>query len=354
MERTMSSKQGRLKQGRLSYRSSGVDIDAGDALVGRLKQIARVTSRPEVLAGIGGFGALVKIPRKYKNPLLVSGADGVGTKLRLGIEAGSVSGLGQDLVAMCVNDVLVSGAEPLFFLDYFSSGYLDPRVAEAVVSGVAAGCKAAGCALVGGETAEMPGLYAKGDFDLAGFCVAVVERVRLIDGRKVRPGDVLIGLPSTGPHSNGYSLIRAILARAKVSLGMMFDNGTFAEALLAPTRIYVKPVLKVLSRNIRVHAMAHITGGGITGNLVRMFPGNCSAAIDTASWLRPGIFDWLQREGGIDEDEMRRVFNCGVGFVLVVPPADADAALSLLKHSRLRPWVMGNVRRDESSSVYYL
>lgn len=349
MEGTMSNQKHRL-----SYRASGVDIDAGDALVGRLKEIARGTSRQEVLAGIGGFGALIRIPKKYKYPLLVSGADGVGTKLRLGIEAGSVSGLGQDLVAMCVNDVLVSGAEPLFFLDYFASGQLEPDVAEAVVSGVATGCKAAGCALVGGETAEMPGLYAEGDFDLAGFCVAVVERSRLINGRKVRPGDVLIGLPSTGPHSNGYSLIRTILARSRVSLEMTFEKATLGEALLAPTRIYVKPVLNILSRGIRVHAMAHITGGGITGNLVRMFPDNCGAVVDTASWTRPAIFEWLKREGCIHEDEMRRVFNCGVGFVLVVPPADADITLSFLKRSRLRPWVMGNVTRDETHSVGYL
>lgn len=337
----------------LSYQASGVDINAGDVLVGRLKEIARGASRPEVLAGVGGFGALVKIPKRYKNPLLVSGADGVGTKLRLGIETGMVSGLGQDLVAMCVNDVLVSGAEPLFFLDYFAAGQLDSHVAETVVSGVAAGCKSAGCALVGGETAEMPGMYTKGDFDLAGFCVAVVERSRLIDGRKVKPGDVLIGLPSTGPHSNGYSLIRAILARAEVPLEMKFEQTTLAETLLAPTKIYVKPVLKVLSRGIHIHAMAHITGGGITGNLVRMFPDDCSAVIDTASWIRPAIFEWLQREGRIDEEEMRRVFNCGVGFVLVVPSGEADIALSLLKRSRLHPWVIGHVKRDQTRSVYY-
>lgn len=341
------------QQHRLSYQASGVDIKAGDALVGRLKEIARGTSRPEVLAGIGGFGALVNIPKRYKNPLLVSGADGVGTKLRLGIEAGAVAGLGQDLVAMCVNDVLVSGAEPLFFLDYFAAGQLDSKVTEAVVSGVAAGCKSAGCSLVGGETAEMPGMYAKGDFDLAGFCVAVVERSQLIDGRRVRPGDVLIGLPSTGPHSNGYSLIRAILSRARVSLGMKFEETTLAETLLAPTQIYVKPVLKVLSRGIHIHAMAHITGGGITGNLVRMFPDNCSAVVDTASWIRPAIFEWLQREGCIDEEEMRQVFNCGVGFVLVVSPGEVDTVLSLLKRSRLRPWVMGSVKRGKTRSVHY-
>lgn len=338
----------------LSYRDAGVDIDAGDALVDDIKQIVRSTHRPEVLAGVGGFGALVGLPKKYRQPVLVSGTDGVGTKLRLGIDAGRVTGLGQDLVAMCVNDVLVSGAEPLFFLDYYATGRLDPQVAAAVVRGIAQGCKLAGCALVGGETAEMPGMYADGDFDLAGFCVAVAERSKLIDGRRIRPGDVLIALPSSGPHANGYSLIRKILARSGARLDAVFGRGVLADALLAPTRIYVNPVLRLLAAGLPVHGMAHITGGGITGNLTRMFPTHCAAVVDTASWGRPAIFDWLQDEGGVAEDEMRRVFNCGVGFVLVVPRRAADAVLMRLRRARLRPWALGEVvARGDADDVRY-
>lgn len=327
----------------LTYRDAGVDIEAGDALVGDIKKIARGTRRPEVMAGVGGFGALVELPKKYKRPVLVSGTDGVGTKLRLGIDTGRVQGLGQDLVAMCVNDVLVSGAEPLFFLDYYATGKLDPQVAASVVKGIAQGCKLAGCALVGGETAEMPGLYRDGDFDLAGFCVAVVERSKLIDGSKIKPGDVLIALPSSGPHSNGYSLVRKIVGRSGAALESRFEKTTLADALMKPTNIYVKPVLKLLAEGIAVRGMAHITGGGITGNLTRMFPKGCGAVVDTASWTRPAIFDWLQREGAVEEDEMRRVFNCGVGFVLVLPRLKADAAMALLKRARLKPWMLGEV-----------
>lgn len=338
----------------LTYRDAGVDIDAGDALVDDIKKIVRSTRRPEVLAGVGGFGALVSLPKKYKRPVLVSGTDGVGTKLKLGIDAGRVEGLGQDLVAMCVNDVLVSGAEPLFFLDYYATGKLDRGVAGRVVKGIAQGCKMAGCALVGGETAEMPGLYADGDFDLAGFCVAVAERSKLIDGTRIKPGDVLIALPSSGPHSNGYSLIRRILARSAAPLDAPFGGATLAEALLAPTTIYVKPVLKLLAAGVPLRGMAHITGGGITGNLTRMFPKGCAAVVDIASWTRPAIFDWLQQEGAVAEDEMRRVFNCGVGFVMVVPRREADAALSLLKRARLKPWMLGEViKRGRGEDVRY-
>jgi phosphoribosylformylglycinamidine cyclo-ligase len=331
----------------LNYRDAGVDIDEGEALVDDIKKIVRSTRRPEVLAGVGGFGALVSLPKKYRQPVLVSGTDGVGTKLKLGIESGRVQGLGQDLVAMCVNDVLVSGAEPLFFLDYYATGKLDKRAAAQVVKGIAQGCRLAGCALVGGETAEMPGLYADGDFDLAGFCVAVVEKSRIIDGSKIKPGDVLIALPSSGPHSNGYSLVRKILARSGQPLDSKFAGGTgigtLGDALLAPTNIYVKPVLKLLEAGVPIRGMAHITGGGITGNLPRCFPRACGAVVDTASWTRPAIFDWLQWEGAVEPEEMWRVFNCGVGFVLVVPRRAADGALADLRRARLKPWILGEV-----------
>jgi len=327
----------------LSYRDAGVDIDAGDELVDDIKKIVRSTRRPEVLAGVGGFGALVGLPKKYKKPVLVSGTDGVGTKLRLGIDSGRVQGLGIDLVGMCVNDVLVSGAEPLFFLDYYATGKLDKKVAAQVVKGIAEGCKLAGAALVGGETAEMPGMYSEGDFDLAGFCVAVAEQSKIIDGSSIKVGDVLIGLPSSGPHSNGYSLIRKILAVSGAKLEDAFGKGTLGDALLAPTSIYVKPVLKLLDAKLPIRGMSHITGGGIVGNLPRCFPKGTAAVVDTASWTRPAIFDWLQEQGKVEQDEMWRVFNCGVGFVLVVPRKAVDKTLAELKKSRLKPFVMGEI-----------
>ena len=340
----------------LSYRDAGVDIDKGDALVGRIKRIVKATQRPEVLAGVGGFGALVTIPKKYKQPVLVSGTDGVGTKLRLGIDTGRVQGLGQDLVAMCVNDVLVNGAEPLFFLDYYATGKLDNAVAAQVVAGIAHGCKLAGCALVGGETAEMPGMYTEGDFDLAGFCVAVAEKKKLIDGSKIKVGDVLIALPSSGPHSNGYSLIRKIVERSGVALDSPFKSSggkaTLAEALLAPTHIYVKPILKLLDAGAPLRGMAHITGGGITDNLTRMFPKGTAAVVDMASWQRPAVFEWLQAQGGVEEDEMRRVFNCGVGFVVVVPRREADAVLAALKKQRIAAWMCGEVVKGRQDVRY--
>jgi phosphoribosylformylglycinamidine cyclo-ligase len=325
----------------LSYRDAGVDIDAGDELVDDIKKIVRSTRRPEVLAGVGGFGALVGLPKKYKKPVLVSGTDGVGTKLRLGIDSGRVEGLGQDLVGMCVNDVLVSGAEPLFFLDYYATGKLDRKVAAQVIKGIATGCKLAGCALVGGETAEMPGMYAKGDFDLAGFCVAVAEQSKIIDGSKIKVGDVIIGLPSSGPHSNGYSLVRKILEVSGASLSDKFEGGTIGDALLAPTTIYVKPVLKALEAKLPIVGMSHITGGGIVGNLPRCFPKGTAAVVDTASWKRPAIFDWLQAKGNVEQDEMWRVFNCGVGFVMVVPRKKVPETLAALKKSK--PFVMGEI-----------
>jgi phosphoribosylformylglycinamidine cyclo-ligase len=326
----------------LTYRDAGVDIDAGDALVDDIKSIVRPTLRPEVMGGIGGFGALVRIPQKYRSPILVSGTDGVGTKLKLAIEAKRYDGLGIDLVAMCVNDILVSGAEPLFFLDYYATGKLDNRVAASVIRGVAEGCRQAGCALVGGETAEMPGMYAKGDFDLAGFAVGVVEESAIIDGSRIGPGDVLIGLPSSGPHSNGYSLVRKIVARGRHRLGKRLGKVTLAEALLAPTRIYVKPMLELMA-SVPVKGMAHITGGGITENLPRVFPKGCGAAVDMASFRRPAVFEWLQQEGGVAEPEMRRTFNCGVGFVVVVARADADRAQEQLRRAGLAPWVLGEI-----------
>jgi phosphoribosylformylglycinamidine cyclo-ligase len=307
----------------LSYRDAGVDIDAGDALVEAIKPFARRTMRPEVLAGIGGFGALCAIPKKYRRPVLVSGTDGVGTKLKLAFALDRHDTVGIDLVAMSVNDVLVQGAEPLFFLDYFACGRLDTRVAATVVKGIARGCELAGCALIGGETAEMPGMYPEGEYDLAGFCVGVAERSRILSGRGIRPGDVLLGLASSGAHSNGYSLIRRILERGAPDAATM-------DALMAPTRIYVKPVLKLL-RTVKVKGLAHITGGGLVGNVPRILPKRTRAIIRGGSWPRPALFDWLQRAGGIAEVEMHRVFNCGIGMVAVVAAEHARRAASRLR-----------------------
>jgi phosphoribosylformylglycinamidine cyclo-ligase len=326
----------------LTYRDAGVDIDAGDALVDDIGAIVKPTLRPEVVGGVGGFGALVRIPQKYRTPILVSGTDGVGTKLKLAIEAKRYDGLGIDLVAMCVNDILVSGAEPLFFLDYYATGKLDRRVAAAVIRGIAEGCRQSGCALVGGETAEMPGLYAKGDFDLAGFAVGVVEDGAVIDGSGLGAGDVLLGLPSSGPHSNGYSLIRKIVARGRHRLSKRIAGQTLGDALLAPTRIYVKPMLELFA-SVPVKGMAHITGGGITENLPRVFPRGCGAAVDMGSFERPAIFDWLQDEGGVAETEMRRTFNCGVGFVVAVARGDAVRTQQQLRRAGLAPWVLGEI-----------
>ena len=305
----------------LSYRDAGVDIDEGDALVEAIKPFARRTLRPEVLAGIGGFGGLCEIPRKYREPVLVSGTDGVGTKLKLAFALGRHDTVGIDLVAMSVNDVLVQGAEPLFFLDYFACGKLDTRVAAEVIKGVARGCELAGCALLGGETAEMPGMYPEGEYDLAGFCVGVVEKARILDGRSIAPGDAVLGLASSGPHSNGYSLIRRILERAQPERDL---------DLLEPTRIYVKPVLKLLE-SVAVKGLAHITGGGITGNIPRILPAGTKAVVNKASWPRPPVFQWLQRTGNVAEDEMFRVFNCGIGMALIVAAGDARRAAEALR-----------------------
>jgi phosphoribosylformylglycinamidine cyclo-ligase len=304
----------------ITYRDAGVDIDAGDALVEAIKPFAKRTLRPEVLAGIGGFGALAEIPKKYREPVLVSGTDGVGTKLKLAFELRRHDTVGIDLVAMSVNDILTQGAEPLFFLDYFACGSLDVAVATEVVKGIARGCELAGCALIGGETAEMPGMYAGGEYDLAGFAVGVVEKSAIVDGRDIVPGDAVLGLASSGAHSNGYSLIRKILERAKPPRGI---------DLLEPTRIYVKPLL-ALMRQLRVKGMAHITGGGLIGNVPRILPEKTRAVIEKASWPRPTVFEWLQREGKVAEAEMQRVFNCGIGMAVVVAAGDADAAVRAL------------------------
>ncbi len=307
----------------LSYRDAGVDIDAGDALVEAIKPFARRTMRAEVLAGIGGFGALCRIPAKYRQPVLVSGTDGVGTKLKLAFAHARHGSIGIDLVAMSVNDVLVQGAEPLFFLDYYACGKLDPKVAAEVVKGIARGCELAGCVLIGGETAEMSGMYAAGEYDLAGFCVGVVERKRIITGRSIRPGDVLLGLASSGAHSNGFSLIRRILEREAPDPAML-------DALMAPTRIYVRPILKLL-RSVDVKGLAHITGGGLVGNVPRVLPPRTRAVIDARAWPRPALFQWLQSKGAVAESEMHRVFNCGIGMVAVVAAADAPRAARRLR-----------------------
>jgi phosphoribosylformylglycinamidine cyclo-ligase len=314
----------------LSYRDAGVDIDAGDALVERIKPFAKRTMRPEVLAGIGGFGALVELPKRYKEPVLVSGTDGVGTKLKLAFALNRHDTVGIDLVAMSVNDVLVQGAEPLFFLDYFACGRLDVDVAAQVVKGIAAGCEQAGCALIGGETAEMPGMYPNGEYDLAGFCVGVVEKRGVIDGRSIAPSDAVLGLASSGAHSNGYSLIRRIVERAKPDLAADFDGRPLGEALLAPTRIYVKPVLALIAE-VPVKGIAHITGGGLVENVPRVLPEGVRAVLDRRAWPLPPLFRWLQAEGAVADAEMHRVFNCGIGMVLVVAEPDAERAMARLR-----------------------
>lgn len=317
----------------LTYRDAGVDIDAGDALVERIKPAAKRTMRPEVLAGIGGFGALFEISKKYREPVLVSGTDGVGTKLKLAFQWRRHDTVGQDLVAMSVNDILVQGAEPLFFLDYFACGRLDVATAATVIEGIARGCELAGCALIGGETAEMPSMYPDGEYDLAGFAVGAVEKSRIIDGKSIQPGDVVLGLASSGAHSNGYSLIRKIIDRAKPDLAMDIGGMSLADAVMAPTHIYVKPLLALIQLlgGQGVKGMAHITGGGLTENIPRILPDNATAIIDQSAWPQPALFQWLQREGNVAGAEMHRVFNCGIGMVVIVAASDADTAMQLLR-----------------------
>ena len=333
----------------LTYKDAGVDIDAGNALVDRIKPLVARTARPEVMSGLGGFGGLFALPPdRFREPVLVSGTDGVGTKLMLAKQVGKHDTIGVDLVAMCVNDVLVQGAEPLFFLDYFACGKLDIDVAADVVAGIADGCEQAGAALIGGETAEMPDMYAPGDYDLAGFCVGAVERSKLVDGHDIAAGDVLIGIASSGPHSNGYSLIRRVL---DMDPAAMLDGRPAAERLLEPTRIYVKPVLALL-RNTGVRGLAHITGGGISENLPRILGDNVHAVIDTASWQPGEVFDWIAKTGNVTSDEMRRTFNCGVGMIVVVPASDMDIALDTLAAAGERAWPIGHIA-DGSGEVQY-
>jgi phosphoribosylformylglycinamidine cyclo-ligase len=327
----------------LTYREAGVDIDAGDELVERIKPFASKTMRPEVLGGIGGFGALVEVSKKYKNPVMVSGTDGVGTKLKLAFRLKKHDTIGIDLVAMSVNDILVAGAEPIFFLDYFACGKLDVGVASDVVKGVAEGCEQAGAALIGGETAEMPGMYDPNEYDLAGFAVGLVEKSKIIDGKKISPGDAVIGLASSGPHSNGYSLIRKVIATSGADLYESFDEkNTLGEALLAPTRIYVKPVLAVMAK-VAVRGIAHITGGGLLENIPRVLPEGTCARLDSTRWPRPAIFDWLQRHGHIDKVEMERTFNCGIGMVVVVAKADAESTIDILKQNGVDAYDIGAI-----------
>ena len=336
---------------RYTYRDAGVDIDAGDELVERIKPLVRRTMRPEVLAGIGGFGAMVELPlQRYRRPVLVSGTDGVGTKLRLAIDSGRHDTIGIDLVAMCANDVVVQGAEPLFFLDYFATGRLDVAVAERVVAGIVEGCAQAGAALVGGETAEMPGMYHGADYDLAGFCVGVVEREAIIDGSRVAAGDAVIGLASSGPHSNGYSLIRKLLEVGKVDAHTQLEGRGLIEQLLIPTRIYVRALL-ALMRALPVHACAHITGGGLTDNIPRMLPEGLEVRLQRQRWPRSPVFEWLAHTGGLDEANMHRTFNCGIGMVVIVPAAHAAQSLALLTEQGEEALLIGAVHRGDRGAV---
>ena len=334
----------------LSYKDAGVDIDAGNELVNRIKSVVKETKRPEVMGGLGGFGALCAIPQKYKEPILVSGTDGVGTKLRLAMDLNRHESIGIDLVAMCVNDLIVQGAEPLFFLDYYATGKLNVDVATTVVTGIAEGCKQSGCALVGGETAEMPGMYHGNDYDLAGFCVGVVEKSQMIDGTKVQDGDALIALASSGAHSNGYSLVRKIIEVSGVNPAVEQLGGKpLADHLLAPTKIYVKSVLDLIAQIKDVHAIAHITGGGFWENIPRVLPDNTQAIINEASWQWPAIFDWLQKAGNVSRHEMYRTFNCGVGLIIALPKSLADKAISILNQHGEKAWLLGEIKHSTSA-----
>lgn len=327
----------------LSYKDAGVDIDAGNALVDRIKGAVKKTRRPEVMGGLGGFGALCALPQKYREPVLVSGTDGVGTKLRLAMDLKRHDTIGIDLVAMCVNDLVVQGAEPLFFLDYYATGKLDVDTAARVVEGIAAGCLQSGCALVGGETAEMPGMYHGDDYDVAGFCVGVVEKADIIDGSRVAAGDALIALASSGPHSNGYSLVRKILEVSQTNPATTELAGKpLADHLLAPTRIYVKPVLDLIAHH-DIHAIAHLTGGGFWENIPRVLPEGTQAAIDESTWQWPAIFEWLQQAGNVTRHEMYRTFNCGVGMIIALPADQASAAIARLNQAGEQAWQIGTI-----------
>ncbi|MBD2811473.1 phosphoribosylformylglycinamidine cyclo-ligase [Xenorhabdus sp. Vera] len=327
----------------LSYKDAGVDIDAGNTLVNRIKSVVKQTRRPEVMGGLGGFGALCALPQKYREPVLVSGTDGVGTKLRLAMDLKRHDTIGIDLVAMCVNDLIVQGAEPLFFLDYYATGKLDVDTAASVITGIAEGCKQAGCALVGGETAEMPGMYHGEDYDVAGFCVGVVEKSEIIDGSQVQAGDALIALASSGPHSNGYSLIRKILEVSQTNPETTeLEGKSLADHLLVPTQIYVKSILELIEK-VEVHAIAHLTGGGFWENIPRVLPENTQARINSASWEWPAIFTWLQQAGNVSTHEMYRTFNCGVGMIIALPQSQAESAISYLKAAGENAWQIGTI-----------
>ncbi|PIE41242.1 MAG: phosphoribosylformylglycinamidine cyclo-ligase [Gammaproteobacteria bacterium] len=333
----------------LSYKDAGVDINAGNALVERIKGVAKRTRRNEVLAGLGGFGALFELPKGYQEPVLVSGTDGVGTKLKLAMDINRHDTIGIDLVAMCVNDLIVAGAEPLFFLDYYATGSLNVDVAASVVEGIGAGCELAGAALVGGETAEMPGMYEGEDYDLAGFCVGIVEKSKIITGDNVKAGDKLIALPSSGPHSNGYSLIRKVIQVASADLAQELDGKSLGEALLEPTRIYVKPLLATM-KEVNVKALSHITGGGFLENIPRVLPEYTNAVIDSNSWEWPAVFKWLQEQGNIETEEMYRTFNCGAGMVICVAEEDVAQTLACLEANGEKPWVVGSIETSSQAT----
>ncbi len=338
-------------QNPLSYRDAGVDIDAGDRLVENIKPYAKRTMRPEVLSGIGGFGGLVEISKKFREPVLVSGTDGVGTKLKLAFEFNRHDTVGIDLVGMSVNDILVQGAEPLFFLDYFACGKLDVEAATEVIKGIAAGCEQAGCALIGGETAEMPGMYPVGEYDLAGFAVGVVEKSQIITGADIKPGDIVLGLASNGAHSNGYSLVRKIIERSAPDLNARFDGGrTLADCIMAPTRIYVKPLLALMQK-VKVKGMAHITGGGLLENIPRVLPTNVTAVLDGTSWHTPKLFNWLREQGNVAQQEMYRTFNCGIGMVVVVAENDVTAALNQLEAAGETVWAIGTIQARQGDEA---
>ena len=335
----------------LSYRDAGVDIEAGDRLVENIKPFAKRTLRPEVLTGIGGFGALFEIPKKYRNPVLVSGTDGVGTKLKLAFQLDRHDSIGIDLVAMSVNDILVQGAEPLFFLDYFACGQLDVKTATTVISGIARGCELAGCALIGGETAEMPGMYPAGEYDLAGFCVGAVEKSKILTGKDVKPGDVVLGLASHGVHSNGFSLVRKCIERAAGNLPATLDGMPFKEAVMRPTRLYVKNVLAALAQH-PIKALAHITGGGLLENIPRVLPEGTAAHLKKGSWPQTELFAWLQKTAGIDDIEMNRTFNNGIGMVVVVDAAQADATAATLRALGESVYAIGTIApRGDGAAV---
>jgi len=337
----------------LSYRDAGVDIDAGDAFIDVIKPVAKRTQREGCISGLGGFGALFQVPQNYKEPILVSGTDGVGTKLKLAFDLNKHDTIGIDLVAMCVNDVIVQGAEPLFFLDYFATGKLTPEVAAQVVEGIGEGCVQANAALIGGETAEMPGMYKSGEYDLAGFCVGAVEKADIIDGSKVKAGDKLIGLASTGAHSNGYSLIRKVIDTYEVPLDTVIGGKPLAEAVLAPTKIYVRSALE-LQKHVDVHALAHITGGGIPGNLNRVLPDNCHAVVDESSWQWPELFTWMMETANIDRYEMYRTFNCGVGMIIAVDAEDVDQSLDILKQAGETAFLVGEIKDGGSEQQVHI